>query len=179
MSVIGVVAAGAGGVETLRQGLIEPLIDRGHLVVVTLTPTAAHWLRAVGEFDKIEDATGYPVRDAPRLPGELSPHPPVDIYVAAPMTASSVAKLATGIADNQALTALCETIGTETPMIVFPRINAAHARQPAWHDHLQRLMSAKVHLIYGADVWALAEPRSAGSRQLPWDEILRQIDLLA
>jgi hypothetical protein len=47
------------------------------------------------------------------------------------MTANSVAKLALGIADNQALTVLCECVAT-VPMIIFPRINAAHARQPAW-----------------------------------------------
>ena len=47
------------------------------------------------------------------------------------MTANSVAKLALGIADNQALTVLCENVG-HRPMIIFPRINAAHARQPAW-----------------------------------------------
>jgi hypothetical protein len=32
-------------------------------------------------------------------------------------------------------------------MIIFPRINAAHARQPAWTDHLDRLRSAGVELI--------------------------------
>jgi hypothetical protein len=176
VSVIGVIAAGAGGVETLREGLIEPLLDRGHVVVVTLTPTASRWLREIGELGKIEQSTGYPVRDTPRLPWETSPHPKVDLYVAAPLTASSVAKLATGIADNQALTALCESIGTSTPMIVFPRVNAAHARQPAWQQHIGRLSSAKVHLVYGEDVWPLAEPRSAGPRDLPWDVILSAVE---
>jgi flavoprotein len=35
------------------------------------------------------------------------------------MTANSTAKLALGIADNQALTVLSENVGT-TPMIIFP-----------------------------------------------------------
>ena len=68
------------------------------------------------------------------------------------MTANSIAKLALGIADNQALTVLCECVAT-VPMIIFPRVNAAHARQPAWNDHLDRLRSVGVELIYGEHVW--------------------------
>lgn len=49
-----------------------------------------------------------------------------------------MAKLATGIADNQALTQVSEAIGTVgVPVVVFPRINAAHARHPAWERHIE------------------------------------------
>jgi phosphopantothenoylcysteine synthetase/decarboxylase len=82
------------------------------------------------------------------------------------MTANSVAKLALGIADNQALTVLCECVAT-VPMIIFPRVNAAHARQPAWTDHLDRLRSVGVELIYGEHVWPLAEARTAGRGNCP------------
>ena len=34
-------------------------------------------------------------------------------------------------------------------------VNAAHARQPAWSDDLDRLRSAGVQLINGEDVWPL------------------------
>ena len=34
MSSIGIVAASAGGVETLRIGLVEPLINDGHQVAI-------------------------------------------------------------------------------------------------------------------------------------------------
>ena len=171
MSTIGVVAGGAGGVETLRVGLVQPLLDDGHTVAVTLTPTAASWLAANDELDALQRATGLPVRFQPRLPGGKSLHPRIDLFIAAPMTANSVAKLALGLADNQALTVLCENIAT-TPMVVFPRINAAHARQPAWTRHLRDLRAAGVDLIYGDDVWPLAEPRQAGPRELPWTAVL-------
>ena len=166
MTTVGVIAAAAGGVETLRTGLVAPLIDLGHEVAVTLTPDAAYWLDTMAETHGIEELTGYPVRSTGRQPGEPSPHPKIDVYVGAPLTANSVAKLALGIADNQALTVLCENIGTQTPMIIFPRINAAHARQPAWDDHLTRLHSAGVHLIYGPDVWPLYA-RTPNSRPPP------------
>lgn len=177
MSTVGVVAASAGGVETLRSGLVQPLLDQGHQVAVTLTPTAATWLRAIGEADHIEQVTGLPIRSEPRLPGESSPHPRVDLYVAAPLTANSTAKLSLGIADNQALTVLCESMSV-VPMIVFPRVNAAHARQPAWDEHLNRLTKAGLDMIYGPEVWPLAEPRQAGPRDLPWATILSRITAL-
>lgn len=153
-----------------------PALDRGWTVAVTLTPTAARWLRLDGELTKIEDATGLPVRSAARLPHETSPHPPVDCFVAAPASANTVAKIALGIADNQALTTLCEAIGAgNVPVVVFPRVNAAHARQPAWSTHLAALRSAGVRLVYGEDVWPLYEPRSAPpDRDVPWGHILAE-----
>lgn len=63
--------------------------------------------------------------------------------------------------------------GPSTPVIVFPRVNAAHARHPAWEGHLAVLRAGGVHLIHGDDVWPLYEPREAPSaRQLPWSAIL-------
>lgn len=175
---VGIVAGSAGGVELIRPRLVEPLLAAGRQVAVTLTPTAARWLDAIGERDKLESTTELPVRSQPRMPCEPRPHPRIDVYVAAPTTANTVAKLALGIADNQALTVLCENIGT-TPMVVFPRINAAHARQPAWDQHLDALRRAGVHLIYGEDVWPLYEPRSAPSRrEPPWAAILDSVDAL-
>ena len=40
------------------------------------------------------------------------------------------------------------------------------------NDHLDRLRSAGVEMIYGEHVWPLAEPRTAGPRELPWAAIL-------
>lgn len=174
MTSIGVVAASAGGLDTLRTGLVQPLVDDGHQVAITLTPTAAAWLDYLGDVQRLEALTGLPVRSIARLPHEPKPHPKSDVLVGAPMTANSVAKLALGIADNQALTVLCECAAT-VPMIIFPRINAAHARQPAWNDHLDRLRSVGVQLIYGEDVWPLAEPRTADPRELPWAAILSAV----
>lgn len=176
--VLGVVGTGAGGVEALRTGLVEPALGRGWRVAVTLTPTAGRWLRTIGEVDRLETLTGLPIRDEPRLPGEASPHPPVDCYVVAPASANTVAKLATGIADNQALTQVGEAIGTlDLPVVVFPRVNAAHVRHPVWQRHMAALREADVHLVYGPRVWPLFEPREAPSgRMLPWQAVLDAID---
>lgn len=175
--VLGVVGTSAGGVEALRTGLVEPAMARGWQVAVTLTPTAGRWLRMNGEVDRLEKLTRLPVRDEPRLPGEARPHPSVDCYVVAPASANTVAKLAMGIADNQALTQVGEAIGTlGLPVVVFPRVNASHARHPAWRGHIAALREADVHLVYGPDIWPLHEPRATPSgRDLPWGAVLDTI----
>src|ERR1700759_4002903 len=171
--VLGVVVSGAGGVEDLVPGLVVPAIDAGWTVTVTATPTAARWLGESGALVEVEKVTGYSVRSGSRLPHETSPHPPVDCYVVAPASANTVAKLALGIADNQALTQVNEAIGTlGLPVVVFPRVNAAHVRHPSWANHLDALRRAGVHLVYGDDVWPLYEPRQAGPRELPWSAVL-------
>ena len=119
--VVGVVGSGAGGVEDLRACLVQPLLHSGWRVAVTLTPTAASWLTANGETERLELLTGLPVRSQPRLPGDESPHPPVSCYVVAPASANFVAKLALGIADNQALTQVGEALGTRDLPVIFFR----------------------------------------------------------
>lgn len=178
--VLGVVGSAAGGVEVLRTGLVEPAMERGWQVAVTLTPTAAQWLRMSGEVERLEKLTGLPVRDEPRLPGEPRPHPPVDCYVVAPASANMVAKLATGLMDNQALTQVGEAIGTQgLPVIVFPRVNAAHARHPAWRLHIDTLRAGGVRVIDDPAVWPLYEPREAPTgRELPWGAVLEAVDEL-
>lgn len=172
---IGVVACAAGGVEEVRSCLVEPLIRRGYGVGVTLTPEAARWLGDLGEVRALEEVTGLPVRSVPRLPREPRPHPPADRWVVAPASAGSVAKLALGIGDNQAMTQVCEAMGQDdVPVVVFPHVNAAHARHPVWERHLGNLRRGGVRLVYGDDVWPLAEPRARGCA-VPWQEILEAV----
>src|SRR4051794_35891128 len=139
MAVVAVVPCAAGGLESLVTGLVRPLLDLGHEVAITATPSAHRWLRDSADDEKIRALTGYGVRSDPRLPGERSPHPAPDVIVCAPATANTVAKMALGIADNQALTLLCENVATK-PLVVFPRINAGHARHPAWRRTLRHCM---------------------------------------
>jgi hypothetical protein len=156
--------------------VVEPLLVEGWRVAVTLTPTAGTWLRASGELDALEKVTGLPVRVEPRSPQDVSPHPPIDCYAVVPASANTVAKLALGIADNQALTTVGEALGTiGLPVVIFPRVNAAHARHPAWQVHINALREAGALLVYGDDVWPLHEPRSAPGRELPWAAIRDKI----
>lgn len=177
---LGLISSAAGGLERIRPALIEPAIARDWRVAVTLTPTAGTWLQDSGELEQIEAVTGLPVRVQPRMPTETSPHPSIDCYLVCPASSNTVAKLALGIADNQALTTVCEAIGGEVvPVVVFPRINAAHARQPAWNSHITALRGAGVHLLVGDEYWPLHEPRSAPGKELPWTKILDAVELIS
>jgi Flavoprotein len=175
--VLGLVASGSGGLDELLPCLIRPAQDAGWTVAVTLTPTAGRWLQESGTLAEIEEASGFPVRVDPRSPTQRSPHPQVDCYLVAPASANMVAKLALGIADNQALTQVNEAIGiSDLPVVVFPRVNAAHTRHPSWDSHIDALRRAGVHLVYGEDVWPLHEPRSAPGRELPWSAVLDAVN---
>jgi phosphopantothenoylcysteine synthetase/decarboxylase len=166
--VLGLVCSAAGGVESIRAELVEPLVAEGWTVAVTATPTAYRWLTDLGEVALIERATGLPVRHEPRLPREDSPHPEVDCYAVVPATANTVAKLALGIADNQAVTQVCEALGAPTTaVVVFPRVNAAHAGHPAWRDHLSSLRRAGACLVGAED----APPPSTSDEFIPWAAI--------
>lgn len=174
--VVGLVCCAVGGVEQVREEFVLPALHRGWQVAVTLTPTAAHWLSASDEAVRLEEVTGFKVRSERRLPSEASPHPPVDCYVVAPASANTVARLALGLTDNQALTQVCEALGgRQPPVVIFPRINAAHAGQPAWEKHLDSLRAVGVRLVYGEGVWPLHSPRAAPpDRELPWLAILAE-----
>jgi hypothetical protein len=129
-----------------RTGLAAPAADRGWRLAITLTPTAALWLTS--ELSALSSLTDLPVRSTARLPTEPKPHPVPDCFVFAPATAGSVAKLALGIADNQALTVLCEALGMpDVPVIVQPQANEAQTRHPAWSGHLAVLRSAGVRIV--------------------------------
>jgi hypothetical protein len=143
--VLGLVVSAAGGVERwLVDGLARPLADRGWRLAVTFTPTVARWLEP--QVPVLEAMTDLPVRWTSRLPQEPKPHPVPDAFVLAPATANSLAKLALGIADNQALTVVCEALGRRAPMVVLPQVSDDQAAHPAFEGHLAVLRSAGVVL---------------------------------
>lgn len=142
------VASGCGGVERrLAPELARPAVERGWRLAVTLTPTAMRWLDAAGELAALRDLTDLPVRSTGRMPGEKSPYGLADCYLFAPASANSIAKLALGIADNQALTQMCEAIGSPgTPVVLHPQAGAAQRGHPAFASHLATLRAAGVHI---------------------------------
>ncbi|OXM56662.1 flavoprotein [Amycolatopsis thailandensis] len=144
--VLGLVASSCGGLDTrFAAQLAKPAADRGWELAITLTPTAARWLEKTGGIGDLEACTGLPVRSTSRLPGEPRPHPDPAVFLFAPASANSVAKLALGIADNQALTLLGDVLGTPGITIVLGyQIQDTRVHHPAWQRHLDTLASAGV-----------------------------------
>ncbi|MGW5054669.1 flavoprotein [Actinokineospora sp. NPDC004072] len=165
--ILGLVSAAGGGVEhRLRVEVAVPAARRGWRLAITFTPTAARWMQAAGEAARLQSLTDLPVRWESRLPDQPKPYPIPDAFLFVPATANSVAKLATGIADNQALTALTEAIGTPgVPVVVRPQADPAQRAHPAWEAHLETLLSCGVHI---AD----------GPRDDPWEPLLDLIEAL-
>ncbi|OLR91789.1 flavoprotein [Actinokineospora bangkokensis] len=146
---LALIASACGGADTrLRPELVEPAIALGWRVAVTFTPSLGRWMDASGEGARIQRLTELPVRHGARLPTEPKPYPMPDAFLFAPASANSVAKLALGIADNQALTAANEAIGTPgTPVVVLPRTAPPARAHPAWAGHLAVLRGAGVTVV--------------------------------
>lgn len=162
---LGLVASACGGVETrLAAELAEPAAARGWRLAITLTPTAAHWFAETGGLARLQATTDLDVRSTSRLPGEPRPHPDPAAFVFAPASAGSVAKLALGLADNQALTVLGDAVGV-VPMVVGPLVRPTRPAHPAWQGHLDALTGA------GVDVRPLDDR--------PWTPLLDRLDRLA
>jgi hypothetical protein len=144
----------------LRVEVAEPAVRRGWRLAITLTPTAFRWLAAAGEVDRLQVLTELPVRSTSRLPSEPKPYPMPDAFLFVPATANSLAKLALGIADNQALTAIGEAVGAASvPVVVRPQADENQRRHPAFAGHLAVLRAAGVHI---AD----------GPTETPWEPLL-------
>jgi hypothetical protein len=134
----------------LRVEVAEPAVRRGWRLAITVTPTAGRWLDAAGELDRLGALTELPVRSTSRLPSEPKPYPMPDAFLFVPATANSLAKLAVGIADNQALTALGEALAAPgVPVVVRPQADENQRRHPAFAGHLETLRAAGVRIADG------------------------------
>jgi len=144
--VLGLVASSCGGLDTrFTTDLAAPAAERGWRLAITLTPTAARWLHETGGLPALQALTDLEVRSVSRLPGQPRPHPDPEVFLFAPATANSVAKLALGIADNQALTVLGDVLGSPAVTVaVGYAITDARLDHPAWQSHLDALASAGV-----------------------------------
>ncbi|WP_026424368.1 flavoprotein [Actinokineospora inagensis] len=157
-------AAGGGLPDRFRTELAVPAAARGWRLAITFTPTAGRWMDACGEADRLRDLTDLPVRSQSRLPTEPKPYPVPDAFIFAPATANSIAKLAMGITDNQALTALVEAMGTPgVPVVIRPQANAAQRAHPLFQAHLDTLGRAGC-------VIADADPAD------PWEPLLDLVE---
>jgi phosphopantothenoylcysteine decarboxylase/phosphopantothenate--cysteine ligase len=155
-----------------------------------MTPTA---LRFVGAAS-FEGIVGAPVlvdefeRDPLRggFPGDPVPaHDPIghlqlvanaDVFLVAPASANTVAKLAAGIADGMVTTSFLATAG---PRAVAPAMNDRMLRDPATQANLQTLRDRGVHVI-DPEEGELASRGERGAGRLPEpDKLLAEIERLA
>jgi phosphopantothenoylcysteine decarboxylase/phosphopantothenate--cysteine ligase len=149
----------SGGIAAYKAlELVRLATAAGHVVRVVQTPASR---RFVGEAS-FAALTGAPVlmsefeRDPARgaFPGQPLPaHEPLshlelvgnaDIYLIAPASANTIAKLAHGLADN--LLSSCALAAT-CPLVVAPAMNNQMYEHPATRANLQILRERGVHIV--------------------------------
>jgi phosphopantothenoylcysteine decarboxylase/phosphopantothenate--cysteine ligase len=141
----------SGGIAAYKAvELVRLATAAGHSVRVVQTPTS---LKFVGKAT-FEAVTGAPVlvdefeRDPARgaFPGEPAPdHDPIshlelvrraDVLCLAPASANTIAKLATGLADNLLTSA---ALAAHAPLVVAPAMNDRMFEHPATSENLETL----------------------------------------
>ena len=141
----------SGGIAAYKAvELVRLATKAGHAVRVVQTPAAQRFVGAA----TFEGITGAPVltdefeRDPARgaYPGEPAPdHDPIshlelvrrcDAFVVAPASANTIAKLASGLADNLLTSA---ALAATAPLVVAPTMNNAMYEHPATQENLETL----------------------------------------
>jgi phosphopantothenoylcysteine decarboxylase / phosphopantothenate---cysteine ligase len=149
----------SGGIAAYKAlELVRLATAAGHALRVIQTPTSR---RFVGEAS-FAALTGAPVlvsefeRDPARgaFPGDPVPtHEPIghlelvanaDVYLIAPATANTIAKLAAGMADN--LLGSC-ALAADCPVVVAPAMNDRMYAHPATQGNLRTLEQRGVHVV--------------------------------
>jgi phosphopantothenoylcysteine decarboxylase/phosphopantothenate--cysteine ligase len=129
-----------GGIAAYKAcELVRLFVRAGHEVVPLVTPGADRFVRAE-TFHAL----------ARRKPeAELYPHlQRADLYVIAPLTANTLAKLAYGIADN----VVAETaLAHDGPVLVAPAMNVRMWQHPATQANVETLRSRGIEFVGPAE----------------------------
>src|SRR3954464_4281407 len=168
----------SGGIAAYKSlELVRLATKEGHAVRVLMTPTAE---RFIGKAS-FEGIVGAPVltdefeRDPTRgaFPGDPVPeHDPIghlevvanaDVYLIAPASANTVAKLATGIADSMVTTSF---LACSAPRLVAPAMNDRMYRDAATQENLATLRRRGITVIEPEE-GALASRGEHGVGRLP------------
>lgn len=165
----------AGGIAAYKSlDLIRRLRERGAAVRVVMTkgaqqfvtPLAAASLSAEPVYTDLFSLTEESEMGHLRLAAEA------DLVVVAPATADLLAKMAAGLADDLASTAL---LATDKPVLVAPAMNTRMWQNPATRANLALLESRGIHRI-GPGAGALAEGETGIGRMAEPLEIVAVVE---
>lgn len=133
--------------------IIRELIRHGAEVRAVMSPDAARILSA----EALEFATGHPpvvqltgnVEHVTYLgPGEGR----ADLFLIAPATANTIAKVAHGIDDTPVTSFASVALGGGVPMLIAPAMHAHMGMNPALKESLDKLRSWGVGIVTGSSV---------------------------
>lgn len=122
-----------------------------------LTPAAEQWV----EGGALQAVIGSAGKSQLRSPG--SPKPPrARAITVVPITFNSVGKVANGIADTLAHSAMAEALGEGLPFVAVSMVNQYLAGNPAWAQNTKHLTAAGVTWVSVIDGTA-GEPQPVQS----------------
>ena len=162
--VLYVITCAAGPAEYIQEFVLLAQ-DASWDVYVVATPHATTFIDA----RLLTQLTGRSVRSKYKTSGTSDVWPPFDAIVVVPATFNTINKFALGIADNLAVSLLCEGLGRGRTIVVVPCVNQTHlARHPAFARSVEMLKEYGVHVIYEPDTYP---PRN----EVPWEIILMEL----
>ena len=152
-----------GGIAAYKTcEVVRLLVKAGHEVYPLVTPGAERFVRA---------ETFYAL--ARRSPAD-DPYPHLqraELYVIAPLTANTLAKLVHGIADNFVTEAALAHTG---PLLVAPAMNARMWQHPATQANVELLLNRGVELV-GPEEGDLAEGETGIGRMAEPEQIFERV----
>ena len=156
-----------GGIAAYKAcELVRLFVRAGHEVIPLVTPGAERFVRAETFF-----ALARRNPDA-----ELYPHlQRADLYVIAPLTANTLAKLAYGLADNLVSEA---ALAHEGPLLVAPAMNVRMWSHPATQANIETLRSRGFHIVGPAEGELAEGEEGIGRMAEPVDIFARAAALL-
>lgn len=169
-----IVVGVTGGIAAYKAPhLVSALRKQGAEVHVVMTPSAAQFVqpltfRTLSQHPVITDMWD------PMNPHE-EPHVYLGeraaLYVIAPATAQTIAKLALGLADD---VVTATALATRAPVILAPAMSDIMYEHPATQEHLETLR-ARGYRVIGPEVGWLASGKEAIGRMSEPDAILEEI----
>jgi len=172
-----------GGIAAYRALELARLATKaGHAVRVVMTPAAQRFVGAasfegivgapvlVSEWDRDPMRGGWPGEDAPQHDpiGHLALAEGCDVFLVAPASANTVAKLAAGVADSMLTTSF---LACDAPRVVAPAMNDRMYRDGATQRNIELLRGRGVDVIE-PDEGPLASRGEHGTGRLPQPEAL-------
>ena len=164
----------AGGIAAYKSlVLIRRLREQGAAVRVILTEAGARFVTPLSVAALSEDKVYhdlFSLTDESEM-GHIRLSRAADLVVVAPATADLLAKMAAGLADDLASTAL---LATDKPVLVAPAMNSAMWEHPATQTNVGILTGRGVRRI-GPNTGDLACGESGAGRMAEPEEILAAI----
>ncbi len=158
-----------GGVAVYKSlNVIRMLIKAGHEVKVIMTPNATKFINPI-LFKTLSNNEVFTEDFDYRYPlAHIKLSDWADVFVIAPATANTIAKIAHGVADNL-LTS--NFLAFNKRKLIFPAMNVHMLENPITQDNISRLRSLPGHEIFDPESGELACGYSAKGR-LPSEEVI-------